>query len=151
MCKNLPFLEYDYMSPRILYIGDNVNFYMYEDFVLYPSYSKDRNYKVVEDAYVNARRLGVRLYFNNTRTGERFTLLYMISVEAHGYILPFTRRFIRYGEELDELTKQHELRIVVEYLKADDLENRQALNVLCDIGYGEELETIRASVMGGEE
>ena len=148
MCKNLPFLEYDHMSPRILYIGDNVNFYMYDDFVLYPSYSEGRNSKVVEDAYVNARRLGVRLYFNNTRTGKRFTLLYMISVKAHGYILPFTRRVIRYGEELDELTKQHELRIVVEYLKSDDTENSKALNVLCDIGYGEKLDRIREAIMG---
>ena len=149
VCKNFPYLKYDAMSSRKLYIGDNINFYMYDDFILYPYNSINMNCRAVEDAYSNARRVGVRLYFNNQRSGKPFTLLYMLGVRSHGYILPLTDKRIRYGEGLDEQTKKQELLILVEFLKTRDLETRTALNILDGICYGEELGRIRESVMGG--
>ena len=149
VCKNFPYLKYDAMSSRKLYIGDNINFYMYDDFILYPYNSINMNCRVVEDAYSNARRVGVRLYFNNQRSGKPFTLLYMLGVRSHGYILPLTDKRIRYGEGLDEQTKKQELLILVEFLKISNLEERDALNILDTIYYGEKLDRIRESVMGG--
>jgi hypothetical protein len=73
----------------------------------------------------------------------------MLGVRSHGYILPLTDKRIRYGEGLDEQTKKQELLILVEFLKTRDLETRTALNILDTIYYGEELDRIRESVMGG--
>lgn len=92
VCKNVPYLEYDAMSPR---------------------------------------------------------MLYMLGVGPHGYILPLTDKRIRYGEGLDEQTKKQELLILVEFLKTLNPEARAALNILDGICYGEELDRIRESVMGG--
>ena len=145
--QEVSYLEPDAFGPEILYIGDNINFYMYKDFICYPRCDMNVNPKAMDDAFFNARRVGVRLYFKNAVSGRDFSLLYMLGVRAEGYLLPLTKKFVRYGETLDEETKMEELEILVEYLnKHHDSYKRRALNVMPGISYGEEMEEIRKSV-----
>lgn len=140
-------LKSDIFCPEILYIGDNINFYMYEDFIFYPQCAMNVNPQAMEDAFCNARRVGVRVYFKNTMSGQDFSLLYMLDVRADGYLLPLTQRFVRYEETLCEETKAEELEILVEYLNTFyDLRNGRALNVMPGIYLGQEIGDIRESV-----
>lgn len=128
--SSIPYLEYDLLSDRILYIGDNINFYMYQDYIKFPSCRMNQNYKTWYDAYANARRLGIRLYFNNTITNNTFTLLYMVNVERDGYILPLTGKFIHYGEGLDDETKEIELAMLVKDISLKDPKDLRARNYM---------------------
>lgn len=145
--QEVSYLKPDAFGPEILYIGDNINFYMYKDFIYYPRCDMNINIKAIDDAFFNARRVGVRLYFKNTMSDQGFSLLYMLGVRAEGYLLPLTKKFVRYGETLDEETKMEELEILVEYLnKYHQSYKRRALNVMPGILCGEEMEEIRKSV-----
>ena len=90
----------------------------------------NQNYKTWYDAYANARRLGIRLYFNNTITNNTFTLLYMVNVERDGYILPLTGKFIHYGEGLDDETKEIELAMLVKDISLKDPKDLRARNYM---------------------
>ena len=148
VCDNFPFLKKDLVMDIELLVGDTVMFYMYDDFIMYPITGENLNAKAIGDAYCNARRVGVRLFFNNKISGKRFTLLYMLGVGAGGYVLPMTDKWVRYGEGLDEETQKQELLILIEFMKTKKPEEMRALNILNVIGYGKKLESIRASVMG---
>lgn len=105
------------------------------------------NPQAMEDAFCNARRVGVRVYFKNTMSGQDFSLLYMLDVRADGYLLPLTQRFVRYEKTLCEETKAEELEILVEYLNTFyDFRNGRALNVMPGIYLGQEIDDIRESV-----
>lgn len=144
--SNLSFLEYDIFSPRVLYIGDNINFYMYQDFILFPDCRMNRNHEAIEDAYANARRVGVRVYFNNTITNDEFTLLYMLDVERDGYILPLTGKFIRYGEGLDDKTKEEELAMLVKHISISDPKDLKARNYMYYILSRKEMDELKKSL-----
>lgn len=144
--SNFPYLEYDLFSHRILYIGDNINFYMYEDFIEYPSCSMNKNYKTYCDAYANARRLGVRIFFNNTISNDEFTLLYMLEVERDGYILPLTGKFIPYNQGIDEETKKVELAMLLKDISLIDPKDLRACNYQYSIFSRTEMEELRKSL-----
>ena len=144
--SSIPYLEYDLFSHRILYIGDNINFYMYQDYIEFPSCRMNQNYKTWYDAYANARRLGMRLYFNNTITNNTFTLLYMLDVEHDGYFLPLTRKFIRYGEGIDDETKKLELAMLVKDISRRNPESLKARNYLYGLISKAEMEELKRSL-----
>lgn len=146
LTSSIPYLEYDLFSPRTLYIGDNINFYMYQDFIDFPSCRMNRNYKARDDAYANARRLGVRLYFNNTVTNNPFTLLYMLNVERDGYLLPLTGKFTRYEEGIDDETKETELAMLVKDISLQDPKNLRARNYMYYIHSRQEMDELRNSL-----
>ena len=131
--SSLSYIEYDIFTPRILYIGDNINFYMYQDFILFPSCMMNRNYKAVSDAYANARRIGIGIYFKNTINNNEFKLLYMLHVKPDGYILPLTGKFIRYKEGLDDKTSGEELAMLIKHIGSQDPKTLRAANYMYDI------------------
>ena len=142
----IPYLEYDIYSHRLLYIGDNVNFYMYQDFIDYPTCKMNRNQKACQDAYLNARRVGFRIYFKNTVRKDESTLLYMLTVTRNGYFLPLTGEFIRYGEGLDEKIKEKELAMLVKSISLRDPETLKARNYIYEHLSREEMNELRNSL-----
>ena len=119
---------------------------MYQDFIDFPSCNMNQNYKAEYDAYANARRLGVRLYFNNTITNNTFTLLYMVNVERDGYLLPLTGKFIRYGEGIDDETKELELAMLVKDISLKDPKDLRARNYMYWIHSRTEMDKLRKSL-----
>jgi len=148
--KEVPHLEYDYYSHRILYVGDNINFYQYHDFIDFPPCSMNRDPELADDAYANARRAGIRIYFNNTVTGEPFTLMYMLALGRDGYVLPLTEKFFRYGEEPDDITKQEELAMLVKHISMCDPKSLRARNYLYGIHSEKELAELRDATRNGK-
>ena len=123
-------LEYDLDSHRIVCIGDNINFYMYPDFIDFPKCKMNRDYKVRQDAHLNARRVGVLIFFNNTITNNEFTLRYMLTLTQDGYLLPLSGEFIRYEEELSDKIKEEELAMLVKSISLEDPKSLKARNYI---------------------
>ena len=142
----IPWLKYDLYSRRILYVGDNINFYMYQDFIDFPSFIMNDCLEVSQDAFANARRVGVKIYFNNTVTNNPVSLFYMLTVTRDGYVLPLTNQFIPYEEEIPEEIKQEELAMIVMMLSRRNPKNVRAMNFLCGIFSENELEEIRSQL-----
>lgn len=124
----VPYLKFNHMAPEMLYIGDNINFYMYQDFIACPSHIMNTKEKVYVDACKNARRLGCRIGFINIISVRDFSLFYMLELCREGLILPYTGKFVRYGESIDEETRQEELKLLIEHIKIQDTKDLRALN-----------------------
>ena len=144
--SEIPCLEYDLYSHRIIYIGDNINFYMYQDFIYFPECKMNRDYKVCQDAYLNARRVGVLIFFNNTVTNSEFTLRYMLTLRRNGYLLPLTGEFIRYDEGLSDKIKEEELAMLVKSISLCDPEDLKARNYIYEHLCREEMNELRDSL-----
>lgn len=146
----IPWLKYDHSSNRLLYIGDNINFYMYRDFIYYPRYIMNECPGISEDAFANARRVGVKFYFKNTISNSFVTLFYMLRVTRDGYILPLTEEFIPYGEGISEETKMEELAMIVMMISERNPTTIRAVNFLYGIHHESDLkrikDTLRSSV-----
>ena len=126
--SNIQYLKYDILTNKICIVGDCMIFYMFKDFVDYPPCRMNRNPKAIDDAYINARRIGVRLYFNNKMTNDYFTLFYMLGITNEGFFLPMTRKFVRFGEDIDNETKNEELKILINIIRSKDPQQLRALN-----------------------
>lgn len=146
LTTELPYLKYDLHTHRILLVGDNINFYMYQDFIDYPQCDMNRTYKLCHDAYINARRIGIEIFFNNTVTNETFSLLYMLTVERDGYWLPLTGEYIRYAEGLDKNLKEEELAILVKSISLRDPKTLRARNYIYEHLSRKEMNEIRNSL-----
>ena len=144
--REIPELEYDYYEPRIIQIGDNPIFYVAKDFVKFPSCEMNQNIKAIEDAMLNARRLGLKTYFQNTITNDFFMLNYMITLERDGYILPLTREYIPYDQEIGREIKDEELEMIVEVIKRRNFKTARVQNFLAGIHSVSELEEIREAI-----
>ena len=101
-----------------------------------------------QDAFANARRVGVKIYFNNTVTNNPVSLFYMLTVTRDGYVLPLTNQFIPYEEEIPEEIKQEELAMIVMMLSRRNPKDVRAMNFLCGIFSENELEEIRSQLKG---
>lgn len=143
---NVPHLKYDIHTHRLVYVGDNTIFYTFNDFIEFPECEMNENFHAIEDAYLNARRIGAKMYFTNTITGQPFTLFYMLRLYRDGYILPLTEKFIRYGEIPDECTKLLELAMLVKMINIRDPKHLRAQNFLYGIHSKKELQEIRKSL-----
>ena len=126
--SNIPYLKYDILTNKIRIVGDCMIFYMFKDFVDYPPCKMNRNPKAIEDAYINARRIGIRLYFNNKMTNRQFSLFYMLGVTNNGFFLPMTRKFVRFGEDIDNDTKNEELETLINMIRSKDPQQLRAFN-----------------------
>ena len=142
----IPWLKYDYFSSKELYIGDNISFYLYEDFIDYSYYISNNSIKAAEDAYANARRVGLLIYFDNDINNQKVSVFYMITVTHDGYILPLTQIFIPYGEGIPDKIKQEELDMLVMMLKSNDPKDFRGMNFLLGIHPKSELEEIRNKI-----
>lgn len=142
----IPWLKYDLYSNRLLYVGDNINFYMYQDFIDYPTHIMNSSLEVSEDAFANARRVGVRLYFKNTITNQSVSLFYMLRVTRDGYILPLTEEFIPYGKGISEEIKQEELAMITMMISERNPTSFRAMNFLYGIHPESELEEMRSKL-----
>lgn len=143
----IPWLKYNLYSDRFLYVGDNVNFYMYQDFIDYPGYIMNDSPEVSEDAFANARRVGVKFYFENTVTNKPVPLFYMLRVTRDGYILPLTEEFIPYGKGISEEIKKEELNMIIMMISERNPASVRAMNFLYGIHPDSELNKIRSKLV----
>lgn len=144
--RNVPQIEYDFPGHRIIEIGDNLRFYLSQDFIHYPSCEMNQNYKARVDAMLNTRRIGFITYFKNTISKKRFTFNYMIRLTKDGYILPLTEEYIPYTQEISEDIKKLELAMIIEMIKRVDFKRDAARNFLYGIHSDSELQEIRNAV-----
>ncbi len=128
----VPHLKYDFHCPKLV-IGDGTIFYKYNDFIDFPRFEMNGNLDAIEDAYANVRRIGMILYLTNTITNQKISVYYMLRVYRDGFWLPLTEKFIRYGETLDEETKQMELAMMVKMISLRDPSTLKAQNFLYGI------------------
>lgn len=142
----IPWLKYDIDSNSLLYVGDNILFYLYQDYIDFPYFIMNFNPKASEDAYANARRVGVKLYFDNTISNQKVPIFYMLIVTSDGYVLPLTQRFIRYGEGIPDRVKEEELKMLIMMIKESDPKRTRAMNFLYGIFSKSELEEIRNKI-----
>lgn len=144
--KEIPQLEYDIYEHRIIEIGDNLRFYLSQDFIHYPSCEMNQNYKARVDAMLNTRRIDFITYFKNTISKKRFTFNYMIRLTKDGYILPLTEKYIPYTQEISEDIKKLESAMIIEMVKRVDFKRDAARNFLYGIHSDSELQEIRNAV-----
>ena len=142
----IPWLKYDLYSKRLLYIGDNTHFYLYQDFIDFPSLPMNSDMEASNDAYSNARRVGVKLYFDNNVNDQKLALFYMLRVTCDGYFLPLTEKFIYYGEQVSDEIKEEELKMMIMMIKESDPMRTRAMNFLYGIFSKSELEEIRNKI-----
>lgn len=144
--RNVPQLEYDFLEHRIIEIGDNLRFYLSQDFIHYPSCEMNQNYKARVDAMLNTRRIGFITYFKNTISQKRFTFNYMIRLTKDGYILPLTEEYIPYTEGISDEVKNLEMEMIIEMIKGVDFKTASAQNFLYGIHSDSELQKIRKAI-----
>ena len=142
----IPWLKYDIYSNRLLYVGDNTHFYLYQDFIDFPSLPMNSDMEASNDAYSNTRRVGVKLYFDNNVNDQKLALFYMLRVTCDGYFLPLTEKFIHYGEQVSDEIKEEELKMMIMMIKESDPKRTRAMNFLYGFFSKSELEEIRNKI-----